>query len=43
MNQKGKKIKRLGTNNSLEFGNEDFNEFCKNEWIVWHRIAVGTP
>jgi transposase InsO family protein len=27
----------------LEFCNEEFNKFCKNEGIVRHRTVVGTP
>jgi GAG-pre-integrase domain/Integrase core domain len=42
-NQTGKKIKRLRTDNGLEFCNEEFNKFCKNEGIVRHRTIVCTP
>jgi len=39
--QPGKKVKRLRTNNGLEFCYEEFNEFCKEEVIarehtIWH-------
>ncbi|KAL1553764.1 Retrovirus-related Pol polyprotein from transposon TNT 1-94 [Salvia divinorum] len=33
-NQTWKKIKRLRTNNGLEFCSSEFNEFCNNEGIV---------
>ncbi|KAH7550154.1 hypothetical protein JRO89_XS13G0144400 [Xanthoceras sorbifolium] len=38
-----KKIKRLRTDNGLEFCQGDFNEFCKNEGIVRHLTVRGTP
>lgn len=42
-NQTGKKIKRLRTDNGLEFCWADFNEFCKDEGIARHRTARDTP
>jgi len=35
-NQTGKKIKRLRTNNGLEFCSNEFNDFCKKEGISRH-------
>jgi transposase InsO family protein len=40
-NQTDKKIKGLRIDNGLEFYNEDFNKFCKNEGIVRHKIVIG--
>ena len=42
-NQTGRKIKRLRTDNGLEFCNEEFNSFCKAEGIARHRTVVCTP
>ena len=42
-NQTGKKIKRLRTDNGLEFYNHQFDEFCKAEGIVRHKTVVNTP
>jgi hypothetical protein len=42
-NQTGKKIKRLRTDNGLEFCNHQFDEFCKAEGIVRHKTVVYTP
>ncbi|CAM8964428.1 unnamed protein product [Rhodiola kirilowii] len=41
-NQIGKKIKRLRTDNGLEFCSSEFNEFCKNEGIARHHIVRDT-
>ncbi|KAL5757330.1 hypothetical protein ACOSP7_019941 [Xanthoceras sorbifolium] len=41
--QTGRKIKRLRTDNGLEFCQGDFIEFCKNEGIVRHLTVRGTP
>ena len=41
--QTGKQLKRLRTDNGLEFCNSAFNEFCKNEGIVRHRTVRNTP
>jgi len=40
--QIGKKIKRLRTNNRLEFCGGEFNEFCKVESIMSHYKIVNT-
>ncbi|KAL1556436.1 Retrovirus-related Pol polyprotein from transposon TNT 1-94 [Salvia divinorum] len=42
-NQTGKKIKRLRTDNGLEFCSSEFNEFCNNERIVRHHTIRHTP
>ena len=42
-NQTGKKIKRLRTDNGLEFCSGDFNEFCADAGIVRHRTVRHTP
>jgi transposase InsO family protein len=42
-NQTGKKIKRLITDNGLEFYNHQFDEFCKAKRIVRHKTMVNTP
>ncbi|KAJ4719824.1 Retrovirus-related Pol polyprotein from transposon TNT 1-94 [Melia azedarach] len=42
-NQTGKKIKRLRTDNSLEFCWSEFDEFCKNEGIARHHTVRDTP
>ncbi|KAI4303367.1 hypothetical protein MLD38_039008 [Melastoma candidum] len=41
--QTGKPVKRLRTDNGLEFCGSDFNEFCLKEGIIRHRTVVGTP
>ncbi|MCQ7691360.1 DDE-type integrase/transposase/recombinase, partial [Salmonella enterica] len=41
--QTGKQIKRLRTDNGMEFCEGDFDEFCKNEGIVRHRTVRMTP
>lgn len=41
--QTGKHIKRLRTDNGLEFCSGEFNEFCKKEGIVRHRTVRYTP
>ncbi|XP_047256674.1 uncharacterized protein LOC107851807 isoform X1 [Capsicum annuum] len=41
--QTEKQAKRLRTDNGLEFCNDEFNEFCKNEGIARHRIMRMTP
>ena len=38
-----KQIKRLRTDNGMEFCEGDFEEFCKNEGIVRHRTVRMTP
>jgi Integrase core domain len=42
-NQTGKKIKRLRTNNGLEFYNHQFFKFCKTKGIVRYKMKVNTP
>ncbi|KAJ4718466.1 Retrovirus-related Pol polyprotein from transposon TNT 1-94 [Melia azedarach] len=42
-NQTEKKIKRLRTNNGLEFCWSEFDEFCKNEGIARHHTVRDTP
>ena len=41
--QTGKVIKRLRTDNGLEFCEGPFNEFCKSEGIVRHHTVRKTP
>lgn len=41
--QTGKRIKRLRTDNGLEYCSGEFDEFCKNEGIVRHRTVRKTP
>ncbi|KAH0655443.1 hypothetical protein KY285_030325 [Solanum tuberosum] len=41
--QTGKHVKRLRTDNGLEFCNDEFNEFCKNEGIIQHHTVRMTP
>ena len=38
-----KQIKTLQIDNGLEFCNTQFNDFCKKEVIVRHRIVRHTP
>jgi transposase InsO family protein len=42
-NQTGKKIKRLRTDNGLEFCSSEFDVFCKDEGIARHRTVRDTP
>ena len=42
-NQTGRKIKRLRTDNGLDFCSEEFDTFCKEEKVARHRIIAGTP
>ena len=42
-NQTRKKVKRLRTDNGLEFCNREFDNFCKAEGIVRHKTVVNTP
>ena len=37
------KVKRLRTDNGLEFCNRDFDNFCKAEGILRHKTVVNTP
>ena len=42
-NQTGKKIKRLRTDNGLEFCSSEFDQFCKDEGIARHHTVRHTP
>ena len=42
-NQTSRKIKRLRTDNGLEFCSEPFNDFCKDNGIARHKTVAGTP
>ena len=42
-NQTGRKVKRLRTDNGMEFCSEEFDRFCKSEGVARYRIVVGTP
>ncbi|GJX80863.1 retrovirus-related pol polyprotein from transposon TNT 1-94 [Tanacetum coccineum] len=42
-NQTGRKIKRLRTDNGLEFCSSEFNEFCRDEGIARHYTVRYTP
>ena len=42
-NQKGRKIKIIRTNNSLEFCNKKFTQICNENGILRHLIAPGNP
>ena len=42
-NQTGRKIKKLRTDNGLEFCETDFNEFCAVNGIVRYKTLVGKP
>ena len=41
--QTGKQIKRLRTDNGLEFCSGEFNSFCKDQGIVRHLTVRDTP
>ena len=41
--QTGKQVKRLCTDNRLEFCSGEFNSFCQIEGIVRHLTVPGTP
>ena len=41
-NQTGKKVKRLRTDNGLEFCWSEFNEFCMTEGIAKHHMVINT-
>ncbi|KAI3790253.1 hypothetical protein L2E82_03169 [Cichorium intybus] len=42
-NQTGKKIKKLRTDNGMEFCSNEFNSYCKLEGIVRHYTVSHTP
>lgn len=42
-NQSNKKVKKLRTDNGLEFCNQEFDGFCKLEGVVRHRTCAYTP
>ncbi|GKF88145.1 retrovirus-related pol polyprotein from transposon TNT 1-94, partial [Tanacetum coccineum] len=42
-NQTGRKLKKLRTDNSLEFCNQEFNNLCKESGIARHLTVAGTP
>jgi len=42
-NQTGKKIKRLRTDNGLEFCSSEFNQLCKDEGAARHHTVRDTP
>lgn len=39
----GWKIKKLHTNNGLEFFSREFDDFCRDEGIVRHRTVQNMP
>ena len=41
--QTRKKVKRIRTDNGLEYFLEQFNKFCVEEGIVRHKTIRGTP
>jgi len=42
-NQTGKKVKRLRTDNGMEFCSSEFNQFCKEHGIARHHTVRHTP
>ena len=42
-NQTNKKVKVLRIDNGLEFCNEEFEMFCKNQGILRHKTVRNTP
>ncbi|KAI3779398.1 hypothetical protein L2E82_09115 [Cichorium intybus] len=42
-NQTGKKVKKLRTDNGMEFCSNEFNSYCKLEGIVRHYTVSHTP
>nr|GFB55620.1 retrovirus-related Pol polyprotein from transposon TNT 1-94 [Tanacetum cinerariifolium] len=42
-NQIGRKLKKLRTDNGLEFCNQEFNNLCKESGIAIHLTVAGTP
>lgn len=41
--QTGKKVKKLRTDNGLEYLNEEFIKFCNDEGLVRHKTVPGVP
>ena len=41
--QTGKKVKKLRTDNGLEYINDEFNKFCRDEGMVRHKTVTNTP
>lgn len=41
--QSERKVKKLRTDNGLEFCNREFDGFCKQEGIIRHRTCTYTP
>jgi Integrase core domain len=41
--QTGRKVKRLRTDNGLKFCNREFDDFCRVDEIVQHKMVVHTP
>ena len=42
-NQSDRKVKKLRTDNGLEFCNHYFDKFCRDEGIVRHKTCAYTP
>lgn len=42
-NQTTRKVKKLRTNNGLEFFSEEFDKLCENSGIASHITVKGTP
>ncbi|GJZ35815.1 retrovirus-related pol polyprotein from transposon TNT 1-94 [Tanacetum coccineum] len=42
-NQNGRKLKKLQTDNGLEFCNQEFNNLCKESGVAIHLTVAGTP
>jgi len=40
--QTNKKVKKLKTDNGLEFYSEEFNQFCRKQGIERHKTVRGT-
>lgn len=41
--QSGRQVKRLRTDNGLEFNEKEFNKFCADQGIARHCTCVDTP
>jgi transposase InsO family protein len=42
-NQTSRKIKKLRTDNGLDFCNSEFNSLCVDHGIARHKIVLGMP